>query len=84
MMIFFVRVFTVLQTTVNAIDLYKSVGFVSEDLTRKIKVKIGVLSSLNGFSGDFIRFWAYKSVVPWYSPAFKLILILARFRHAIK
>ena len=55
-MIFFVRVFTVLQTTVNAIDLYKSVGFVSEDLTRKIKVKIGVLSSLNGFSGDFIRF----------------------------
>ena len=58
-MIFFMRVFTVLQTTVNAIDLYKSVGFVSEDLTRKIKVSIEVLSSLNGLLGDFIRFRAY-------------------------
>ena len=55
MMIFLLRVFSVLQTTVNAIDLYKSVGFVSEDLTRKIKVKIEVLSSLNNLSGDLIR-----------------------------
>jgi len=39
-MIFFIRIFTVLQFTVGAIDLYKTVGFVSEDLTRKIEVKI--------------------------------------------
>ena len=39
MKLFSLRLFTVLQAAADAIDLYKSVGFVSEDLTRKIEVK---------------------------------------------